>query len=48
MIIPRSSALDRMDARMLKVVAVMQVSAAVTFVEFTQRDDFPGKFSWDT
>ena len=36
-----------MDARMLKVVAVMQVSAAISFVEFTERDDFPGKFSWD-
>ena len=37
-----------MDARMLKVVAVMLVSAAISFVEFTERDDFPGKFSWDT
>ena len=36
-----------MDARMLKVVAVMLVSAAISFVEFTERDDFPGKFSWD-
>lgn len=37
-----------MDARVLKVVAVMLVSAAISFLEFTERDDFPGKFNWDT